>query len=86
MREHQFISFQLKAVSLTEDARWELINLNQVRLITIRREAISFFDNHGHISVSKENHPEAYEAIRFYLLTKLQDGDHIIDEDPEDES
>lgn len=79
----QFISYKLKKVSLTELARWEFINLDQVRLIIIQPQAIFFFDNEEHISVSKDEDPEAYEEISRFLLIKLQDGDHIIDEDPE---
>lgn len=77
----QFISFKLKGVSLKEDTRREFVNLDQVRLITIRPETIFFFDNQGAISVSKDDHPTAYEAIRHFLLNKLEGNYNIIEED-----
>jgi len=84
MREHQFISYKLKAISMKEDATWEFINLALVRGITIKNTRIDFFQSYADqgFSIHKEDHPEAYEAVRHFLLNRLQGNDHIIEEEP----
>lgn len=77
----RFISFKLKEISLKEDGRWEFINLDQVRFISIRPERIEFFDNQASITIQKSDHPTAYEAIRHFLLNKLEGKYNIIEED-----
>ena len=79
----QFISFKLKEISLTEDARWEFINLDLVRGITIKDTRIDFFQTFADqgITIKKEDHPTAYEAILHFLLNKLEGNYNIVEED-----
>lgn len=79
-----WISFRLKEVEFKEDVEWYLINLDKVRLVKMKEDRIDIFDDQSFVTISKEDHPKAYETIRDFFLKRWEDHHVIVAEDSED--